>query len=70
MMDRALEMAPACVNYKTKRAECLALLGRYNEAQEAAKYDLSLIYLYILGRRLYTAHAKCKCNVIFSLGWT
>lgn len=37
VMDRALEMAPACVNYKTKRAECLALLGRYNEAQEASK---------------------------------
>jgi len=36
VMDRALEMAPACVNYKTKRAECLALLGRYNEAQEAS----------------------------------
>ena len=48
-MDRALEMAPACVNYKTKRAECLALLGRYNEAQEAAKYDFSPINLkYIL----------------------
>lgn len=36
VMDRALEMAPPCVNYKTKRAECLALLGRYNEAQEAS----------------------------------
>jgi len=36
VMDRALEMAPACVTYKTKRAECLALLGRYNEAQEAS----------------------------------
>ena len=38
MLDRALEMAPACVQYKSRRAECLALLGRFSEAQESAKY--------------------------------
>lgn len=58
VMDRALEMAPACVNYKTKRAECLALLGRYNEAQEAANEmlranNLNAGALYVKGLCLF-----------------
>ena len=36
-MDRALAIAPACTQYKVRRAESLACLGRYTEAQEAAK---------------------------------
>ncbi|XP_031343855.1 dnaJ homolog subfamily C member 7 [Photinus pyralis] len=33
-MDRCLDQAPTCVQYKVKKAECLAFLGRYQEAQE------------------------------------
>lgn len=33
-MDRCLDQAPTCVRYKTQKAECLAYLGRYQEAQE------------------------------------
>ncbi|XP_077590857.1 dnaJ homolog subfamily C member 7 [Stigmatopora nigra] len=35
-MDRALESAPACHRFKILKAECLALLGRYPEAQSVA----------------------------------
>lgn len=35
-MDRILEQVP-CTRFKLKKAECLALLGRYQEAQEIAK---------------------------------
>jgi DnaJ family protein C protein 7 len=35
-MDRILEQAP-CTKFKLKKAECLAFLGRYQEAQEIAK---------------------------------
>ncbi|KFQ94552.1 DnaJ subfamily C member 7, partial [Nipponia nippon] len=35
-MDRALEFAPACHRFKILKAECLALLGRYPEAQSVA----------------------------------
>ncbi|GFG30261.1 hypothetical protein Cfor_11805 [Coptotermes formosanus] len=34
-MDRILEQAP-CTKFKLKKAECLAFLGRYQEAQEIA----------------------------------
>jgi hypothetical protein len=35
-MDRILEHVP-CTRFKLKKAECLAFLGRYQEAQEIAK---------------------------------
>lgn len=37
-MDRALEFAPACHRFKILKAECLALLGRYPEAQSVARW--------------------------------
>lgn len=36
-MDRALESASACHKFKILKAECLALLGRYPEAQSVAR---------------------------------
>lgn len=33
-MDRCLDHAPTCARYQIQKAECLALLGRYQEAQE------------------------------------
>lgn len=38
-MDRALEFAPACHRFKILKAECLAMLGRYPEAQSVARYE-------------------------------
>uniref|UniRef100_A0A069DZ51 Putative dsrna-activated protein kinase inhibitor p58 n=1 Tax=Panstrongylus megistus TaxID=65343 RepID=A0A069DZ51_9HEMI len=35
-LDRALEVSSACAKFKVLKAECLALLGRYQEAQELA----------------------------------
>ncbi|KAH0519269.1 DnaJ-like protein subfamily C member 7 [Microtus ochrogaster] len=35
-MDRALEFAPACHRFKILKAECLAMLGQYPEAQFVA----------------------------------
>jgi len=35
-MDRILDQVP-CTRFKLKKAECLAFLGRYQEAQEIAK---------------------------------
>ena len=35
-LDRALGLATACRSFKAMRAECLAFLGRYPEAQEVA----------------------------------
>lgn len=37
-MDRALGLAPACHRFKILKAECLAMLGRYPEAQSVARY--------------------------------
>ncbi len=37
--DRSLEHAPASRRLKLTKAECLALLGRYAEAEEMAKYS-------------------------------
>ncbi|XP_055600895.1 dnaJ homolog subfamily C member 7 isoform X2 [Uranotaenia lowii] len=34
--DNAIKIAPACVNYKLLKAECLAYLGRYEESGEIA----------------------------------
>lgn len=39
-MDRALEFAPACHRFKILKAECLAMLGRYPEAQFVARYAI------------------------------
>lgn len=36
-MDRALESGTACHRFKVLKAECLALLGRYPEAQTVAR---------------------------------
>lgn len=33
-MDRALDYAKSCIMFKVMKAECLALLKRYQEAQE------------------------------------
>ncbi|CAG9865374.1 unnamed protein product [Phyllotreta striolata] len=35
-MDRCLDEAPTCNRYKITKAECLAFLGRFQEAQEIA----------------------------------
>ncbi|KAK9509913.1 hypothetical protein O3M35_004802 [Rhynocoris fuscipes] len=40
-LDRALEIATACAKFKVLKAECLARLGRYQEAQELANDVLS-----------------------------
>lgn len=37
LMDRALQISPACYKYKLTKAECLAYLKRCQEAQEIAK---------------------------------
>ena len=36
-MRRLLEYAPYCVKYKGLQAECLALMGKFNDAQVIAK---------------------------------
>ncbi|KAG5892978.1 hypothetical protein JTB14_015022 [Gonioctena quinquepunctata] len=41
-MDRCLDEAPTCCRYKLTKAECLAFLGRYQEAQEIANSILHL----------------------------
>ncbi|XP_015273616.1 PREDICTED: dnaJ homolog subfamily C member 7 [Gekko japonicus] len=57
-MDRALEFAPACHRFKILKAECLALLGRYPEAQSVASDILRIDAtnadaLYVRGLCLY-----------------
>ncbi|MEQ2214613.1 hypothetical protein XENOCAPTIV_014176 [Xenoophorus captivus] len=42
-MDRALALAPVCHRFKINKAECLALLGRYPEAQSVARYAAALV---------------------------
>jgi DnaJ family protein C protein 7 len=37
LIGRALQHSPNCTQFSLLRAECLALLGRYQEAQEIAK---------------------------------
>ncbi|XP_041373976.1 dnaJ homolog subfamily C member 7-like [Gigantopelta aegis] len=41
-MDRCLDKYPTCLRYKLIKAECLALLGRCQEAQELANGILAL----------------------------
>ncbi|XP_037332231.2 dnaJ homolog subfamily C member 7 isoform X1 [Pungitius pungitius] len=57
-MDRALEAAAACHRFKILKAECLALLGRYAEAQSVASDILRIDStnadaLYVRGLCLY-----------------
>uniref|UniRef100_A0A4W4FLZ7 DnaJ homolog subfamily C member 7 n=1 Tax=Electrophorus electricus TaxID=8005 RepID=A0A4W4FLZ7_ELEEL len=57
-MDRALESASACHRFKVLKAECLALLGRYTEAQSVASDILRMDStngdaLYVRGLCLY-----------------
>ncbi|KAM4531431.1 dnaJ homolog subfamily C member 7 isoform 3-T3 [Odontesthes bonariensis] len=57
-MDRALEAASACHKFKILKAECLALLGRYPEAQSVASDILRMDStnadaLYVRGLCLY-----------------
>ncbi|XP_029430066.1 dnaJ homolog subfamily C member 7 isoform X2 [Rhinatrema bivittatum] len=57
-MDRALEFAPVCHRFRILKAECLALLGRYPEAQSVASDILRLDAtnadaLYVRGLCLY-----------------
>uniref|UniRef100_A0AC11EJ48 DnaJ heat shock protein family (Hsp40) member C7 n=1 Tax=Ovis aries TaxID=9940 RepID=A0AC11EJ48_SHEEP len=57
-MDRALEYAPACHRFKILKAECLAMLGRYPEAQSVASDILRMDStnadaLYVRGLCLY-----------------
>jgi len=37
-MNQCLERAPLATKYKLYKAECLAFIGQYQEAQEIAKY--------------------------------
>uniref|UniRef100_F6XJ31 DnaJ homolog subfamily C member 7 n=2 Tax=Ornithorhynchus anatinus TaxID=9258 RepID=F6XJ31_ORNAN len=58
-MDRALEFAPSCHRFKILKAECLALLGRYPEAQSVASDILRVDAtnadaLYVRGLCLYS----------------
>ncbi|XP_062874709.1 dnaJ homolog subfamily C member 7 isoform X2 [Trichomycterus rosablanca] len=57
-MDRALQSASACHRFKVLKAECLALLGRYAEAQSVASDILRMDStngdaLYVRGLCLY-----------------
>uniref|UniRef100_A0AAY5K6J7 DnaJ homolog subfamily C member 7 n=1 Tax=Esox lucius TaxID=8010 RepID=A0AAY5K6J7_ESOLU len=57
-MDRALESASACHRFKVLKAECLAMLGRYPEAQSVASDILRMDStngdaLYVRGLCLY-----------------
>uniref|UniRef100_A0A667ZBA5 DnaJ homolog subfamily C member 7-like n=1 Tax=Myripristis murdjan TaxID=586833 RepID=A0A667ZBA5_9TELE len=57
-MDRALALASACHRFKILKAECLALLGRYPEAQSVASDILRMDptnadALYVQGLCLY-----------------
>ncbi|CAD7687828.1 unnamed protein product [Nyctereutes procyonoides] len=57
-MDRALEFAPACHRFKILKAKCLAMLGRYPEAQSVASDILQMDStnadaLYVRGLCLY-----------------
>ena len=36
-MDRCIEVSPYCSRYRITKAECLAYLGRYSEAEMGAK---------------------------------
>ena len=57
-MDRCIERCPACHRFKIRKAEALALLGRYQEAQELAndmlqRDSLNADAIYVRGVCLY-----------------
>ncbi|KAG8265386.1 DnaJ sub C member 7, partial [Homalodisca vitripennis] len=57
-LDRSLDVAPACTRLKVLKAECLAYLGRYQEAQELANDIVSADQtnadaIYVRGMCLY-----------------
>lgn len=49
LIGRAIQHSPSCTQFSVLKAECLALLGRYQEAQEIAKLD----HFYVLFRYEY-----------------
>jgi DnaJ family protein C protein 7 len=62
-MNRILEQV-SCIRYKLKKAECLALLGRYQEAQEIPNdilhtYKRNADTVYVLGVCLYYRDNVC-----------
>lgn len=73
-MDRALEYAPSCHKFKILKAECLALLGRYPEAQSVARFNhitddqSHRIWQKQCWNCLF-ANVICPCTVIFC-EWT
>ncbi|CAD5121938.1 DgyrCDS10401 [Dimorphilus gyrociliatus] len=57
-MDRCIDISPGCIKFITNKAECLALLKRYEEAQSIAfdllrKDNLNADALYVRGLCLY-----------------
>jgi len=36
-MDKSIELSPECKKFRILKAECLALLRRYQESQEIVK---------------------------------
>ncbi len=54
--DRSLEHAPAARRLKLTKAECLALLGRYAEAEEMAKYVCQYFHLRIIFFQFINSH--------------
>ncbi|XP_076823142.1 dnaJ homolog subfamily C member 7-like [Clavelina lepadiformis] len=70
-MRRALEIAPACVTYKLKRAEYLALMGKYGESQDIAidilRFDkMNADAVYIRGICLYYDDSIEKAVTFFT----
>ncbi|XP_071101126.1 dnaJ homolog subfamily C member 7-like [Haliotis cracherodii] len=57
-MDRCIDTCPACCKFKIRKAEALALLGRYQESQELAndilqRGGMNADALYVRGMCLY-----------------
>lgn len=44
-MDRCCDVSTRCTSFKLIKAECLVFLGRYQEAQEIAKY---IVFFYFI----------------------
>ncbi|XP_064171178.1 dnaJ homolog subfamily C member 7-like isoform X1 [Anguilla rostrata] len=70
-MDRALQSASACHRFKILKAECLALLGRYSEAQSVASDILRMDStngdaLYVRGLCLYYEDCIEKAVLFFT----
>ncbi|GAB0089401.1 dnaJ homolog subfamily C member 7 [Sergentomyia squamirostris] len=69
-MDSALKMAPACQRYRLLKAECLALLGRVEEANDIAvsvmKTDSTAAdAVFVRGLCLYYLDNLDKCLIHF-----